>query len=206
MRRHTSPNRPYLWTCAAVTVALALGVPAAAAKECRRETPLPADTRLITPSRDVPETQARFAGAWAGAWKTPTGGDALCHTLVVEEVFPNALPVSSTATGPTRAGRSASRSSGAPRAASPMACSASIFRRSTAQPSSIGSEAGCCQARSRAKRITPDGSYCRTWNVRDGGRERCYAVYRDGETFDLHMRDRWGTVSLRRTAGNPERY
>ncbi len=55
-------------------------------------------------------------------------------------------------------------------------------------------------------RITPDGSYCRTWNVRDGRRERCYAVYRDGETFDLHLRDGWGTVSLRRTAGNPERY
>jgi hypothetical protein len=39
----------------------------------------------------VPETVARFAGAWAGAWKTPTGGDALCHTLVVEEVLSNGL-------------------------------------------------------------------------------------------------------------------
>jgi hypothetical protein len=55
-------------------------------------------------------------------------------------------------------------------------------------------------------RITPDGSYCRGWNVFDGRRERCFAVYRDGETFDLHVRDRWGTVSLRRTPGNPERY
>ncbi len=55
-------------------------------------------------------------------------------------------------------------------------------------------------------RITPDGSYCRAWNVFDGRRERCFAVYRDGETFDLQVRDRWGTVSLRRNAGNPERY
>jgi hypothetical protein len=72
-----------------VCVALALGAPAAAAKECRRETPLPADMRLIPAGPDVPETVARFAGAWAGAWKTPTGADALCHTLVVEEVFSN---------------------------------------------------------------------------------------------------------------------
>jgi len=52
-------------------------------------------------------------------------------------------------------------------------------------------------------RITPDDSYCRAWNVFDGRRERCFVVNRDGETFDLQVRDRWGTVSLRRTAGNP---
>lgn len=95
MRWHKSRNRfftgRHLFTCAAVSVALALGAPAAAAKECRRETPLPADMRLIPAGPDVPETVARFAGAWAGAWKTPTGGDALCHTLVVEEVFSNAF-------------------------------------------------------------------------------------------------------------------
>jgi len=55
-------------------------------------------------------------------------------------------------------------------------------------------------------RITPDGSYCRAWNVFDGRRERCFVVNRDGETFDLQVRDRWGTVSLHRTAGNPEHY
>jgi hypothetical protein len=93
MRRHKTPNPfftgRHFWTSVAVSVALALGAPAAVAKECRRETPLPVDVRLIPAGPDVPETVARFAGAWTGAWKTPAGGDALCHTLVVEEVFSN---------------------------------------------------------------------------------------------------------------------
>jgi hypothetical protein len=91
MRRHKRPNRfftsRHLWTCVAVTLALVLDARAASAKECRGETPLPADVRLVPAGPDVPETVARFAGAWAGAWKVPTGADALCHTLVVEEVF-----------------------------------------------------------------------------------------------------------------------
>jgi hypothetical protein len=93
MRWHKSPSwfftGRHLFTCTAVSVLLALGAQAAAAKECRRETPLPADMRLIPAGSDVPETVARFAGAWAGAWKTPTGADALCHTLLVEEVLAN---------------------------------------------------------------------------------------------------------------------
>ena len=32
--------------------------------------------------------------------------------------------------------------------------------------------------------------YCRTWNVWDNGRTRCYTVYRDGEAFELHLEDR----------------
>jgi hypothetical protein len=51
MREHTRPNRflsgRHLWTCVAVTLALALDARAALAKECRRETPLPADIRLM---------------------------------------------------------------------------------------------------------------------------------------------------------------
>jgi len=54
--------------------------------------------------------------------------------------------------------------------------------------------------------ITADGQFCRQWHVWGSQREHCFAVYRDGETFDLQVRDRWGTVSLRRNAGNPERY
>jgi len=69
-----------------VALGLALGSQAAAAKECQRETPLPADVHLIPPSPEVPEALARFAGAWTGGWEA-TGG--LCHTLVVEEVFAN---------------------------------------------------------------------------------------------------------------------
>jgi hypothetical protein len=69
-----------------VTLGLALGSQAAAAKDCARETPLPADVRLITPGPEVPEAIARFAGAWIGAWDDE-GREALCHTLVVEEVL-----------------------------------------------------------------------------------------------------------------------
>ena len=54
-------------------------------------------------------------------------------------------------------------------------------------------------------RITPAGLYCRAWNVADGGRERCYRVYRDAEAFTLHVQDRFGAVTLTRTRGkSPE--
>jgi len=50
-------------------------------------------------------------------------------------------------------------------------------------------------------RITPEGLYCRAWNVADGGRERCYRVYRDGETFSFHVHDRWTVLRWTRTPG-----
>ena len=50
-------------------------------------------------------------------------------------------------------------------------------------------------------RITPEGFYCRVWNVSDGGRERCYRVYRDGETFSFHVHDRWTVLRWTRTLG-----
>jgi Beta-lactamase len=78
----------YLWLVMAVAVGLALGTQAAAAKDCHRGTPLPADVRLITPGPEVPAALARFAGAWMGAW-LDQGKEALCHTLVVEEVLAN---------------------------------------------------------------------------------------------------------------------
>ena len=77
-----------LWFVIAVALGLALSTPAAAAKECQHETPLPADVRLIAPSPEVPEAMARFAGAWTVAW-LDEGREALCRTLVVEEVFAN---------------------------------------------------------------------------------------------------------------------
>src|SRR5439155_25174603 len=46
--------------------------------------------------------------------------------------------------------------------------------------------------------ITDDGQYCRTWNVLDRGHPRCYRLYRDGETFELHPIDRWNVTKLRR--------
>jgi hypothetical protein len=50
-------------------------------------------------------------------------------------------------------------------------------------------------------RITPEGLYCRGWNVADGGRERCYRVYRDGETFTFNVHDRWTVLRWTRTRG-----
>ena len=86
--QHKFTTGRQLWLGMAVAIGLALGTPAAEAKECHRETPLPADVRLIAPGPEVPEAVARFAGAWIGAW-LDKGQEALCHTLVVEEVFAN---------------------------------------------------------------------------------------------------------------------
>jgi hypothetical protein len=79
-----------LWLMIAVALGLALGSQAATARECYRETPLPADVRLTAPGPEVPEAVARFAGAWSGAW-LDKGKEALCHTLVVEEVYANGI-------------------------------------------------------------------------------------------------------------------
>jgi hypothetical protein len=72
-----------------LALGLALGTQAAAAKECHKETPLPADVRLMAPGPQVLEAVARFAGAWIGAWVDQEGREVLCHTLVVEEVLAN---------------------------------------------------------------------------------------------------------------------
>ena len=75
----------------------------------------------------------------------------------------------------------------------------------------------CCTARSHGSltartddvgrwRITPEGQFCRTWHVWDGRRERCFAVYREGESFELAVQDRFGKEVYRRLPGNPEGY
>jgi hypothetical protein len=69
--------------------AAAFATGSADAKNCPRETPLPADTRITAPAADVPADAARFSGAWTGAFKDRTNTDGACHTLVVEEVFAN---------------------------------------------------------------------------------------------------------------------
>lgn len=93
MNQLTLPQRfttgQSLWLIIAVALGLSLGSQAAAAKECHRETPLPADVRLIAPGPEVPEAVARFAGAWNGASERMRRSDPLCHTPVVEEVFAN---------------------------------------------------------------------------------------------------------------------
>jgi hypothetical protein len=84
--QHWFTSGRHLWLCIALALGLALGPQVAAARECHRETPLPADVRLLVPGPEVPEAVARFAGAWIVAWE---GLGGLCHTLVVEEVLAN---------------------------------------------------------------------------------------------------------------------
>ena len=67
-------------------LATALLVATAHARDCVRETPLPADVKLTSPGTNVPDDRARFAGAWTGVWD----GD-VCSALVVEEVFANGV-------------------------------------------------------------------------------------------------------------------
>jgi hypothetical protein len=54
--------------------------------------------------------------------------------------------------------------------------------------------------------ITPEGQFCRTWHVWDSRRERCYAVYREGETFAFSPHDRFVDEVYRGVPGNPEGY
>ena len=72
----------------AVLLVAAVGLRRAEARDCRDETPLPADVKLIAPGPDIAPEAARFAGAWTGAWKAQAT-DTLCATLVVEELFPS---------------------------------------------------------------------------------------------------------------------
>src|SRR5881409_3159552 len=60
--QHGLTTRHHLWLCLAVV--LGLGTQTVVARECHRETPLPADVRLIAPGPQVPEAVARFAGVW----------------------------------------------------------------------------------------------------------------------------------------------
>jgi hypothetical protein len=54
--------------------------------------------------------------------------------------------------------------------------------------------------------ITADGRFCNSWNVCNGWREGCFAVYREGETFELSRNDRFVKKVFRRMPGNPEGY
>src|SRR5262249_57927980 len=71
---------------AGVFLATALLASTAVAKDCIRETPLPADVTLTAPPTNLPLDLSGFAGAWSGAWD----GD-ICTALVVEEVLANGV-------------------------------------------------------------------------------------------------------------------
>ena len=71
-----------------VLLVVMAGLRPAEARDCRDETPLPADVKLIAPGPDIAPEAARFAGAWTGAWKEQET-DTLCATLVVEELLPS---------------------------------------------------------------------------------------------------------------------
>ena len=47
--------------------------------------------------------------------------------------------------------------------------------------------------------ITPDARLCRTWTSWDGGRQRCYVVYKSGETWDIDIPERFTRFTLERT-------
>ena len=72
----------------AVLLVVAAGLRPAEARDCRDETPLPADVKLIAPGPDIAPEAVRFSGAWTGAWKEQDA-DTLCATLVVEELLPS---------------------------------------------------------------------------------------------------------------------
>jgi hypothetical protein len=65
-----------------VLLVVAVGPRPAEARDCRDETPLPADVKLIAPGPDIAPEAARSAGAWTGAWKEQDT-DTICATLVV---------------------------------------------------------------------------------------------------------------------------
>ena len=77
---------------------------------------------------EVPEALARFAGAWIGVWVDQKGREALCHTLVIEEVLPNGYARIIYSIGTMRRGTSVSRISGASPAGSLTVCSVFICR------------------------------------------------------------------------------
>jgi hypothetical protein len=52
-------------------------------------------------------------------------------------------------------------------------------------------------------RVTSAGLFCRRWNVGDGGRERCYHLYREGEIIDFVVDNRWTVLRWRRMRGRP---
>jgi hypothetical protein len=86
IRQHVCTIGRRVGLAIAVVLGLTLSAPAAVATECRQETPLPADIRLVAPGPEMPEAVAQFAGVWVGMWED---AGELCHTLVVEEVFAN---------------------------------------------------------------------------------------------------------------------
>src|SRR5215468_10705674 len=76
---------------AALVLALALtliAVPAAHAKDCRGETPLPADHAVVPAAPGIPAEIAAFLGEWSGTW-TARGQEWECTLLVVQEVYAN---------------------------------------------------------------------------------------------------------------------
>ena len=85
-RRPVDALRPVV--VLAILLVVAVGLRPAEARDCRDETPLPADVKLIAPGPDIAPEAARFAGAWTGAWKEQDA-DTICATLVVEELLPS---------------------------------------------------------------------------------------------------------------------
>jgi hypothetical protein len=65
MSHYTIPHKPtatpHVWLCISMALGLALASQPTAATECQRQTPLPADVRLIAPG---PEACKRSCARW----------------------------------------------------------------------------------------------------------------------------------------------
>ena len=55
MLQHRFTIGRHLWLCLTLALGLALGTQVVTARECQRETPLPADVCLVAPGPEVPE-------------------------------------------------------------------------------------------------------------------------------------------------------
>jgi hypothetical protein len=52
--------------------------------------------------------------------------------------------------------------------------------------------------------ITPEARLCRTWTTWDGGRRRCYVVYKAGDdAWEIDIPERFTRFTLRRETGAP---
>lgn len=62
-----NPWKPHAVVTFGLVLAAIQTATSAEAKECRRDTPLPAGIALIAPGPEVPDEIARFAAVWNGA-------------------------------------------------------------------------------------------------------------------------------------------
>lgn len=213
----------HVWLAIVVGLLIAASPKPARAKDCHRETPLPADARITAPAPTVPETVARFSGTcfFQIPYMSGLGGNlvALLPNGVSAFRFADALNYDPEAM--IRAGETIRPFCASPPrealSATPERPRLTAGELRTELPGDtfqigrlrmfLAPDGALYATRGNELdvgtwEIASDGRYCRTWNVWDDRRSRCYTVHRDGERFELRVQDRWGAVTLHRTRGN----